>query len=143
MADIPKVVTAKVAARFVGLSESTLAKLRLNGNGPVYCKLGRRVVYRPADLEQWLQSRTTRDTSDADARFLKALTAAHPRRLADMTNPTRAKDAVACFMETEERRQRGRHNPSEGRLCVKTEENVPASGEHRVVASENGGARKQ
>jgi predicted DNA-binding transcriptional regulator AlpA len=79
MADLPKVVTAKVAARFVGLSESTLAKLRLNGNGPVYCKLGRRVVYRPADLEQWLQSRTTRDTSDADARFLKALTVAHPR----------------------------------------------------------------
>jgi len=143
MADIPKVVTAKVAARFVGLSESTLAKLRLNGNGPVYCKLGRRVVYRPADLEQWLQSRTTRDTSDADARFLKALTAAHPRRLADMTNPTRAKDAVACFMETEERRQRGRRSASEGRLCVKTEENVPASGEHRAVASANGGVRKQ
>jgi hypothetical protein len=39
----------------------------------------RRVVYRPADLEQWLQSRTTSDTSDADARFLKALTTAHPR----------------------------------------------------------------
>ena len=32
-----------------------------------------------ADLEQWLQSRTARDTSDADARFLKALTVAHPR----------------------------------------------------------------
>ena len=46
-----KVITAKAAARFVGLSESTLAKLRLNGNGPTYCKLGRRVVYRPADLE--------------------------------------------------------------------------------------------
>jgi hypothetical protein len=56
-----------------------MAKLRLNGNGPLYCKLGRRVVYRTSDLEQWLQSRTTRDTSDADARFLKALTAAHPR----------------------------------------------------------------
>jgi predicted DNA-binding transcriptional regulator AlpA len=79
MADMPKVITAKVAAHFVGLSESTLAKLRLNGNGPVYCKLGRRVVYRTADLELWLQSRTTRDTSDADARFLKALTVAHPR----------------------------------------------------------------
>jgi hypothetical protein len=36
-------------------------------------------VYRQADLEQWLQSRTARDTSDADARFLKALTAAHAR----------------------------------------------------------------
>jgi predicted DNA-binding transcriptional regulator AlpA len=79
MAELSKVISAKVAARFVGLSESTLAKLRLNGNGPVYCKLGRRVVYRLADLEQWLQSRTTRDTSDADARFLRALTIAHPR----------------------------------------------------------------
>ena len=47
-------------------------------------------------------------------------------RLSDMTNLTRAKDAVACFVESEERRRRGRH-----------------SGEHRVVASENGGARKQ
>ena len=75
----PKVVRAREAARIVGLSESTMAKLRLNGNGPLYCKLGRRVVYRTSDLEQWLQSRTTRDTSDADARFLKALTAAHPR----------------------------------------------------------------
>jgi predicted DNA-binding transcriptional regulator AlpA len=54
MADMPKVVTARVAARYVGLSESTLAKLRLNGNGPLYCKLGRRVVYRPTDLDQWL-----------------------------------------------------------------------------------------
>jgi len=67
------------AAKMVGLAPSTLAKLRLNGNGPVYCKLGRRVVYRRADLEQWLESRKTRNTSDADARFLKALTAAHPR----------------------------------------------------------------
>ena len=75
----PKVVPAREAARLVGLSDSTLAKLRLNGNGPTYCKLGRRVVYRPSDLEQWLQSRTTRDTSDADARFLKALTVVHPR----------------------------------------------------------------
>ena len=77
--DPPKVVTAVEAARLVGLSASTLAKLRLNGNGPAYCKLGRRVLYRPADLETWLQSRITRDTSDADARFLKALTIAHPR----------------------------------------------------------------
>jgi predicted DNA-binding transcriptional regulator AlpA len=79
MPELPKVISAQVAARYVGLSASTLAKLRLNGNGPTYCKLGRRVVYRPADLDQWLQSRTARDTSDADARFLKALTVAHPR----------------------------------------------------------------
>jgi hypothetical protein len=42
-------------------------------------------------------------------------------RLSDMTNLTRAKDAVACFIETEERRRRGRHSPLGGRLCVKTD----------------------
>jgi predicted DNA-binding transcriptional regulator AlpA len=77
--NVAKVVPTAEAARVLGLSESTLAKMRLNGNGPIYCKLGRRVVYRLADLEQWLESRTTRDTADADARFLKALTAAHAR----------------------------------------------------------------
>ena len=75
----PQVLCARDAARSVGLSESTLAKLRLNGKGPTYCKLGRRVVYRPADLEHWLESRTARDTSDADARFVKALTVVHAR----------------------------------------------------------------
>lgn len=79
MTSVARVITTAEAARVLGLSESTLAKMRLNGNGPIYCKLGRRVVYRSSDLEQWLQSRTTRDTSDADARFLKALTVAHPR----------------------------------------------------------------
>jgi excisionase family DNA binding protein len=77
--DNPITMTVNEAARLLGLAPSTLAKLRLNGNGPVYCKLGRRVVYRRSDLENWLQSRTARDTSDADARFLKALTIAHPR----------------------------------------------------------------
>ena len=63
--------------------------------------------------------------------------------------PGRLSDMTACFIETEERRLRGRHSPSEGCLCVKTGEMpargaiVPTSGEHRVVASENGGARKQ
>ncbi len=76
---LPKVITARTAACFVGLSESTLAKLRLNGNGPTYCKLGRRVVYRPEDLDAWLQSHATSDTSDAEARLLKALTTLRAR----------------------------------------------------------------
>ena len=79
MTDYILTLTVCQAAKMLGLATSTLAKLRLNGNGPTYCKLGRRVVYRRADLERWLESRTARDTSDADARFLKALTAAHAR----------------------------------------------------------------
>jgi hypothetical protein len=42
-------------------------------------------------------------------------------RLSDMVNLTRAKDAVACFMETEERRQRGRHRPLGGRRHAQAE----------------------
>jgi hypothetical protein len=67
-------LTAGEAAKILGLSTSTLAKLRLGGNGPVYCKLGRRVVYRLEDLAAWLESRVTRNTSDADARLPKSLT---------------------------------------------------------------------
>jgi hypothetical protein len=41
---------------------------------PVYCKLGRRVVYRRDDLVTWLESRVARETSDADARLPRSLT---------------------------------------------------------------------
>ena len=67
-------LTAVEAARVLGLAPSTLAKLRLSGNGPVYYKLGRRVVYRLQDLVAWLESRVARNTSDADARLPKSLT---------------------------------------------------------------------
>lgn len=70
----PITLTAGEAAKILGLSSSTLAKLRLGGTGPVYCKLGRRVVYRPDDLAAWLESRVARNTSDADARLPKSLT---------------------------------------------------------------------
>jgi predicted DNA-binding transcriptional regulator AlpA len=71
-------LTAGEAAKVLGLAPSTLAKLRLSGNGPVYCKLGRRVVYRQRDLEAWLESRTARNTSDADVRLPKSLTGQQP-----------------------------------------------------------------
>jgi predicted DNA-binding transcriptional regulator AlpA len=66
------------AAKFVGLATSTLAKMRLSGDGPIYCKLGRRVVCRREDLEAWLESRVARNTSDADARLPKSLTSRQP-----------------------------------------------------------------
>jgi len=80
--DNPITLTAAQAANIVGLSPSTMAKLRLAGNGPVYCKLGRRVVYRREDLEAWLESRVTYDTSDAGARLPKSLTVRHRRQIA-------------------------------------------------------------
>jgi predicted DNA-binding transcriptional regulator AlpA len=67
-------LNTKEAAKYLGLSPSTLAKLRLSGNGPDYCKLGRRVIYLKEYLDAWLQSLRTRNTSDADARLPKSLT---------------------------------------------------------------------
>jgi hypothetical protein len=64
MTNIPVVLAASEAARALNLSQSTLAKLRLSGKGPVYCKLGRRVVYRVRDLDDWLTDRLRRSTSD-------------------------------------------------------------------------------
>ena len=70
----PITLIAGDAAKLLGLAPSTLAKLRLTGDGPVYCKLGRRVLYRRQDLEAWLETRIARNTADADARLSKSLT---------------------------------------------------------------------
>jgi predicted DNA-binding transcriptional regulator AlpA len=54
------------AAAYVGLSPSTLAKMRLRGDGPVYSKAGPRIViYDKLDLEAWLNSQKRRSTSQA------------------------------------------------------------------------------
>jgi predicted DNA-binding transcriptional regulator AlpA len=55
---------AKQASERLGLSMSTLAKLRLSGEGPAYAKLGRRVVYRPADLAAWVEANRFKSTSE-------------------------------------------------------------------------------
>lgn len=49
---------ARDAADYVGISESTLAKLRMAVNinkGPRFAKLGGAIVYRRSDLDDWLQ----------------------------------------------------------------------------------------
>ena len=74
MPDVSTILDAHASARYMGLSASTLAKMRLSGNSPPFLKLGRRVLYRRVDLDEWLQSRIACDTSDADARLPKSLT---------------------------------------------------------------------
>lgn len=64
MTEIAARLTVAGAAAYIGLSASTLNKLRVFGGGPVFLKLGRRVVYDPADLDIWLCARRRRSTSD-------------------------------------------------------------------------------
>lgn len=60
-----KRLRAPAAAEYLGLSASTLAKMRLRGDGPVYSKAGPRVVvYDVADLDEYLTARRRRSTSD-------------------------------------------------------------------------------
>lgn len=58
----------KEAAEILRLSTSTLAKMRLRGDGPPYVKSGNKVVlYYSSDLHEWLAQRRRRSTSETVA----------------------------------------------------------------------------
>jgi predicted DNA-binding transcriptional regulator AlpA len=61
----PVAFSVEQAALHLGLSVSLLNQLRCKGGGPSFAKLGRRVAYRKADLDEWLASRMRNSTSDA------------------------------------------------------------------------------
>ncbi|MEO5345838.1 MAG: hypothetical protein H7834_05600 [Magnetococcus sp. YQC-9] len=42
--------------------------MRCRGDGPPFSKLGRTVVYDPADLVAWMEVRKVKSTSEADTR---------------------------------------------------------------------------
>jgi excisionase family DNA binding protein len=60
----PKWLTRKEAAGYLRLGESTLAKLFVSGDGPPAIKVGRAVRYSSADLNQWMNGRRRKSTSD-------------------------------------------------------------------------------
>lgn len=60
----PKLRTAE-AAEYLTIGASTLEKLRAAGGGPPYCKVGKSVVYDPADLDAWLSGSRRTSTSVA------------------------------------------------------------------------------
>jgi predicted DNA-binding transcriptional regulator AlpA len=52
-------------ADLLGISARTLERYRVTGEGPPYIKLGRRVIYRWVIVEEWVESRLRRSTSEA------------------------------------------------------------------------------
>jgi hypothetical protein len=52
------------AAQYLGISASTLSKLRVFGGGPKYHKPTRRVIYDTRDLDEWFEARQRSSTSD-------------------------------------------------------------------------------
>jgi predicted DNA-binding transcriptional regulator AlpA len=55
------------AAEYLGLGKSTLDKLRVAGSGPAFIKIGKRVVYDPADLDAWFAAHKRISTSESTA----------------------------------------------------------------------------
>ena len=62
----PKYLDTREAADFLGLSNRTLDRYRVTGEGPVFHKFGRRIRYALADLEAWAGARRVRSTAEAD-----------------------------------------------------------------------------
>ena len=60
----PRYLRTSEAGRFLGLSGRTLEKHRTYGTGPVYRKIGGRVVYAVADLQAWAERGAMVSTSD-------------------------------------------------------------------------------
>ena len=63
----PRYLRTPEAARFLGLSGRTLEKHRTYGTGPLYRKIGGRVLYALNDLEAWSAVGTRKSTSDTSA----------------------------------------------------------------------------
>ena len=60
----PRYLRTPDAATHLGLSPRTLEKHRCYGTGPVYRRLGGRIVYAIDDLDAWAARGTRRSTSD-------------------------------------------------------------------------------
>ena len=58
-------IDTDAAAKRLGLSASWLTKARMSGDGPVFVKANKRVLYRPEDLRIWVETHRRRSTSDA------------------------------------------------------------------------------
>lgn len=60
-----RILRTPEAAKYIGLSASTLAKFRLSGDGPKFIKLGKRAIgYDQQDLDSWLEGRAKKSTSE-------------------------------------------------------------------------------
>lgn len=65
-AEVVDRLNCAAAAKHVGLSKNTLDRMRSEGRGPRYMRLGSRIFYRRADLDAYLVACTV-ETTDSRA----------------------------------------------------------------------------
>lgn len=64
MQTLDNLKSVREAAVQLGVSVSTLNKWRVYGCGPLFCRLGRRIAYRPRDIDDFIDRNIRRSTSD-------------------------------------------------------------------------------
>lgn len=64
-------VGPKIAAVIVGLSTSTLAKMRCNGGGPPYYQPRRSISYLVGELREWKRASRRTQTPRGDEKALR------------------------------------------------------------------------
>ncbi|WP_223496758.1 helix-turn-helix transcriptional regulator [Stenotrophomonas indicatrix] len=62
----PARLRVEEAAKYLGMGVSTLDKMRVQGRGPRYLKVGNRVFYRESDLAAFLDAAVV-ETTDSRA----------------------------------------------------------------------------
>ncbi|GBQ37265.1 DNA-binding protein [Komagataeibacter saccharivorans] len=65
MAIAPRLMRVREAARFLGISLRTLEKHRTYGTGPLYRKVGGRVLYSVEDMMAWTAGGARHSPSEA------------------------------------------------------------------------------
>ena len=59
---LPEYFRTRGAAAYLGLSTQFLEVARCRGDGPIFTKAGRAVVYRRVDLDRWMLARQHTNT---------------------------------------------------------------------------------
>jgi len=60
-------LTPKQLAELFAVNENTIAQWRVQGNGPKFVKIERRIRYAATDVDHWMNERTFASTTAADA----------------------------------------------------------------------------
>jgi predicted site-specific integrase-resolvase len=94
---IPKLISSQEAANKLGIKIGTLRLWRMQGNGPIYRKIGARVAYTEADVLAFIEGSARISTSQ------KAASAGAEQQTQSLANSVAAKaerQALAQLLET-------------------------------------------
>jgi predicted DNA-binding transcriptional regulator AlpA len=57
-----RLIAAADLPSFIGLKSQTLARLRHEGKGPAFRRIGRRIFYRASDVRSWVEANAHNST---------------------------------------------------------------------------------